>query len=112
MALYHIRELGHPQVVALLKDSFELANEFVELGFKAVVTCVDTQALDKEFCGREFDAAFLNDLPGGVDPCGENGEFHTFAYAGPVFKEKIEFKKGEMVLRDKRFCFCDLVPAP
>jgi uncharacterized protein (TIGR00290 family) len=94
------------------KDTRDLANAFIELGFKAVATCVDTRVLDKEFCGREFDASFLSDLPGGVDPCGENGEFHTFAYAGPVFKEKIGFEKGEMVLRDNRFYFCDLVPTP
>lgn len=94
------------------EDTHDLASTFIELGFKAVVTCVDTRALDKAFCGREFNASFLDDLPGGADPCGENGEFHTFAYAGPVFKEKIRFKKGEMVLRDNRFYFCDLVPTP
>jgi uncharacterized protein (TIGR00290 family) len=94
------------------KDTHKLARAFIELRFKAVVTCVDTKVLDKKFCGREYDASFLGDLPKGVDPCGENGEFHTFAYAGPVFKEKIGFQKGEMVLRDNRFYFCDLVPTP
>jgi len=94
------------------QDTGELARAFVDLGFRAVITCVDTQALDRRFAGREFDGRFLADLPHGVDPCGENGEFHSFVYDGPVFRETIRFKKGETVLRDDRFCFCDLVPAP
>jgi len=91
------------------RDTSEMARTFVRLGFKAVVTCVDTQALDARFAGREFDARFLADLPAGVDPCAENGEFHTFAYDGPIFHEPIACQKGETVLRDGRFCFCDLL---
>jgi uncharacterized protein (TIGR00290 family) len=92
------------------KNSIELANTFVTLGFKAVITCVDAEALDKSFAGREYDEQFLSDLPAGVDPCGENGEFHTFVYAGDIFEIPIIFAKGEVVLRDNRFYYCDLIP--
>ena len=91
------------------KDSKELARKFIELGFKAVTTCVDFQQIDKKFVGREYDSGFLNDLPNSADHCGENGEFHTFVYDGPLFDKKIEFTKGEIVFRDDRFYFCDLI---
>ena len=65
--------------------------------------------LDKKFCGRTFDRSFLSELPKGVDPCGENGEFHSFVYAGPLFRERISIAPGEIVLRDERFYFCGLV---
>jgi uncharacterized protein (TIGR00290 family) len=91
--------------------SMELAREFIALGFQTIITCVDTRVLDRKFCGRLFDAAFLSDLPPGVDPCGENGEFHSFAFAGPIFKTPIAFTKGESLLREGRFYFTDLVPA-
>ena len=91
------------------KDSKELARKFIELGFKAVTTCVDFQQIDKKFVGREYDSGFLNDLPGTADPCGENGEFHTFVYDGPLFDKKIDFTKGEIVFRDDRFYYCDLI---
>lgn len=87
----------------------ELARSFTDSRFEAVVTCVDTTCLDGRFCGRTFDKEFLAELPVTVDPCGENGEFHTFCYAGPIFKKKIEFQKGPVVLRDNRFSFCDLL---
>ena len=92
------------------QDTGELAEEFIALGFKAIVTCVDTEFLDKKFTGREFDRKFLSDLPDSVDPCGENGEFHTFAYDGPIFSEPIPYRKGRIVLREERFSYCDLVP--
>ena len=92
------------------RDTTELANTFTNLGFKAVVTCVDSKVLDKEFVGRVYDKQFLADLPPGADPCGENGEFHSFVYDGPIFRDKIAFTTGEVVLRDKRFYFCDLIP--
>ena len=91
------------------KDTGELARSFVHHGFKAVVVCVDTEALDGNFVDREYDGAFLDDLPEEVDPCGENGEFHTFVYDGPIFSEPIEVVKGEKVLRDERFYYCDLI---
>src|ERR1700686_2641801 len=89
----------------------ELAREFIALGFRAVLCCVDTQALPADFAGREFDNALLADLPAGVDPCGENGEFHTFVYDGPAFTTAIDLKRGERVLREQRFSYCDLLPA-
>jgi uncharacterized protein (TIGR00290 family) len=91
------------------RDTRELAREFVRLGFRAIAVCVDPCALDPSFAGRELDASFFADLPPGVDPCGENGEFHTFVFDGPVFKSPIAFRVGEKVLRDG-FCFCDLLP--
>ncbi|MDD3013583.1 MAG: diphthine--ammonia ligase [Candidatus Gastranaerophilales bacterium] len=91
------------------RDSKELVKKFIDLGFKAIVTCVNSKVLDKSFVGRVIDDDFLNDLPENVDPCGENGEFHSFAFEGPIFKEKIKFKVGEIVLRDT-FYFCDLLP--
>ncbi len=91
------------------RDTSKLAREFIELGFKAVVCCVDPRRLGEEFCGREFDYSFIGSLPSGVDPCGENGEFHTFVYAGPIFKKEIELTKGEVVHRGG-FYFADLIP--
>ena len=92
------------------KDTLELAHEFLYLGFKAIITCVDGKQLDGKFCGREYDNVFLSELPRNVDPCGENGEFHSFVYAGPIFKNEVPFTKGEIVLRDGQFYFCDLLP--
>jgi len=92
------------------RDTTELANTFIESGFKAVITCIDSQVLDGSFAGRDFDKQFLRDLPPDVDPCGENGEFHSFVYAGPIFKDEVLFDLGETVLRDNRFFFRDLVP--
>lgn len=77
----------------------QLIHEFLALGFKAITTCVNEKYLDKSFVGRVIDADFLNDLPEEVDPCGENGEFHTFVFDGPNFKQPIAFEKGELVLR-------------
>lgn len=86
----------------------EIAVKFISLGFKAIIVCVDLEKLDIAFCGREFDESFLSSLPSSIDPCGENGEFHTFVYDGPIFKEPIAVKRGEVVIRDGRFSFCDL----
>ncbi|MEP6707259.1 MAG: diphthine--ammonia ligase [Pyrinomonadaceae bacterium] len=83
--------------------------QFVELGFKAVVTCVDSKALDQSFAGKIIDKAFLSSLPSHVDPCGENGEFHSFVFDGPIFAEAVKFSIGESVLREG-FWFRDLLP--
>lgn len=91
------------------RDTASLAQSFIELGFKAVVTCVDSEALDGGFVGRTFDERFLSGLPEGVDPSGENGEFHTFVYDGPIFRQPIAFEKGEVVLRENRFHYIDLL---
>jgi uncharacterized protein (TIGR00290 family) len=90
------------------RDTTELAGRFITAGFKAIITCVDTEVLDASFAGRAFDEQLLDDLPAGVDPCGENGEFHSFTYDGPIFSSPIACRKGEIVLRNNRFCFCDL----
>lgn len=74
----------------------KLIREFIDAGFKAIVTCVQEKALDKSFAGRIIDHDFIKDLPGNVDPCGENGEFHTFVFDGPVFKTPVLFEKGNM----------------
>jgi uncharacterized protein (TIGR00290 family) len=93
------------------RETTELANTFIDLGFKAIITCVDSKVLDKTFAGRIYDKQFLTDLPSSVDPCGENGEFHSFVYDGPMFRKEIPFTIGEVVLRDSRFYFCDLIPS-
>ena len=91
------------------RDTTELAQRFVEDGFKAVVACVNPAVLDASFAGRSFDETFLADLPPGVDPCGENGEFHTFVFDGPIFQQPVRISLGQVVERD-HFVFCDLVP--
>jgi len=91
------------------RDTRELIHEFIEAGFKAVTTCVDSRKLDSFFVGRVIDESFLRELPSHIDPCGENGEFHTFVFDGPNFREPIRFSLGEKVLREG-FWFCDLVP--
>ncbi len=93
-----------------LRDTAELAQTFISRGFKAVVACVDTEVLGREFAGREYDADFLADLPPEVDPCGENGEFHSFVYDGPIFAQPVRFTRGEGRLAHDRFYFRDLVP--
>ena len=93
------------------QSSYVLAKRFIELGFKAIITCVDSKQLDGKVCGREYDNKLLSELPKNVDCCGENGEFHSFVYAGPIFKNEIPFNKGEIVLRDNQFYFCDLIAA-
>jgi len=91
------------------RNTNTLAREFIELGFKAILCCVDPKKLSMDFCGREFDRSFLRSLPEGVDPCGENGEFHTYVYAGPIFRRQIKVRKGEVVSRDG-FYFADILP--
>ena len=102
----------------------ELMNEFIVAGFKAIVVCVNEAFLDKSFCGRLIDRSFVNDLPATVDVCGENGEYHSFVFDGPILKKPILFQKGEVVYREYAgpkdvaadkgkeygFYFCDLVP--
>jgi len=91
------------------RNTTDLIKEFIELGFKAVLSCVDSKTLDKSFAGKTIDEDFLNSLPAIIDPCGENGEFHTFVYDGPSFAQPLKFAIGETVSRDG-FWFCDLVP--
>ncbi len=91
------------------RDTGELSRSFIALGFRAITTCVDSKVLDKRFVGRVIDEQFLDDLPANVDPAGENGEFHSFVFDGPIFRERIAYTMGEQVLRDS-FYFCDLLP--
>lgn len=90
-------------------DTRSLARDMVSAGLLAIVTSVDPKQLAPQFVGRTFDQAFLDDLPEGVDPCGENGEFHSFAYAGPMFGKPLAVTPGETVERDG-FVFADIVP--
>ena len=106
------------------KNTKALINDFIKLGFKAIVVCIKSDLLNKSFVGREIDEKFINDLPANVDPCGENGEFHTFCYDGPIYSEPINFDIGEKVYREYKnpkkesaseestigFWFCDLIP--
>jgi uncharacterized protein (TIGR00290 family) len=91
-------------------DTTKLAREMIAGGLRARLTCVDPRALDRRFAGREFDAALLTELPDSVDPCGERGEFHTFAYDGPMFTHPIPIEAGDIVDRDG-FIFADLLPS-
>ena len=88
----------------------DLANDMIAGGLKAVLTCVDPKRLAAPFCGRQFDAELLADLPADVDPCGENGEFHSFVYAGPMFRHALSIETGETVERDG-FVYTDVRPA-
>jgi len=91
------------------RDTTELTRSFIELGFQAIITCVDSKALGERFLGRTLDKHFLSELPPNADPGGENGEFHSFVFGGPIFKKRINYTLGERVLRDS-FYFCDLLP--
>ncbi|MCB7480483.1 diphthine--ammonia ligase [Christiangramia sediminis] len=112
------------------RNTKELISEFIDLGFKAIIVCTNSKYLEDSFCGRIIDHDFLKELPDNVDPCGENGEFHTFVFDGPIFNSPVEFEIGEKVRRsykpsgkeddncfqddsrawDTEFCFCDLIP--
>jgi uncharacterized protein (TIGR00290 family) len=92
-------------------DTGRLAREMIAGGLEAYVTCVDPKKVPASFAGRRFDLDLLADLPPGVDACAENGEFHTFACAGPMFCSPIAVEVGEIVTRDG-FVFCDLIPSP
>jgi uncharacterized protein (TIGR00290 family) len=109
---YREEKLMHTGMNALFPlwdiNTRDLAAHFVQQGFRATTVCVDPAKLDKSFAGRELDNNFFSELPPGVDPCGENGEFHTFVHAGPIFKTPINVHTGQIVERDS-FIFCDLL---
>ena len=86
-----------------------LAQEMIFSGMRAKLTCIDTRKLDSSFAGRDFDQQLLSELPKGIDPCGENGEFHSFVYAGPIFCSPLSISSGEILLRDG-FAFADVIP--
>ena len=106
-----LAKIGLKAIFPLWKQkSSILADKYLSLQFKTIITCVDSKQLSGDFCGRDFDKALIKELPKGVDPCGENGEFHTFAYGGPLFAKEIPVTRGETVVRDEQFYFCDLLP--
>lgn len=90
------------------RDTASLAQEILRVGFRAIITSVDPKKLDTKFAGRQFNNSLIEDLPSNVDPCGENGEFHTFVYDGPIFQSPIPVEVGESVLRDG-FQFADVL---
>lgn len=108
---YRERNLSRIGMTALFpiwrRDTRELAREFLANRFRAVAVCIDPNVLDSNFAGRELAESFFNDLPPQADPCGENGEFHTFVFDGPIFRAPIPVRSGEIVYRDG-FVFCDL----
>jgi len=112
---YRERKLASAGMEALFpiwgRDTAALARDFIAQRFAAVLVCVDTHALDAAFAGRAFDESLLRDLPPGVDPCGENGEFHTFVHAGPIFRAPIHVRLGVRETRLERFRYCDLEAA-
>jgi len=124
-----MQKLGFETVFPIWKeDTTDLIHQFIDDGFKAVTVCVKDDPLEKDFVGRVIDKSFIDELPKQVDPCGENGEFHTFVYDGPIFSSPIPFKKGDIVYREydspsqpdgdvhqpenskMGFWFCDLMP--
>ena len=111
---YRVRQLAQTGLEPLFPvwniPTAQLARDMVAQGVRAKLTCIDPSKLDRSFAGREYDAALLNEFPPGVDPCGENGEFHTFVYESPVFSSPIEVRMGEIVERDG-FVFADVLPA-
>jgi uncharacterized protein (TIGR00290 family) len=92
------------------RDTRDLAEYFINAGFRAILCTVDPRKLNPSFCGREFDRSFLSEIPEEVDPCGENGEFHTFVYDGPIFRRPIKVARSEIVEREG-FYFADLLPS-
>jgi len=108
---YRERNLAQVEMNAIFpiwkRDTRELAREFCAMGFRAIAVCIDAKKLSRDFAGRELDESFFRDLPAGADPCGENGEFHTFVYDGPIFSNAIAIERGEVVERDG-FYFFDL----
>lgn len=110
---YRERHLAAVEMQAVFpiwqRDTRALYESYLADGFRAITCCIDTQKLDDGFVGRALDQQFLAELPPGVDPCGENGEFHSFTWAGPIFSEEIGVRIGELVRRDS-FLYCDLLP--
>jgi len=91
------------------RDTRELIRAFHAANYRAIAVCIDSKVLDPSFAGRELDEAFFRDLPPQADPCGENGEFHTFVFDGPIFRAPLRVRAGEIIKRDS-FVFCDLLP--
>ena len=124
LKLYREKQLALVEIQGVFpiwkRNSTELIHEFIAKGFKAILVCVNEKYMDKSFAGRLIDENFLKGLPASVDPCGENGEYHSFVFDGPIFKNPIPFTKGEVVYRkydkgavdnfDTGFYYLDLIP--
>jgi uncharacterized protein (TIGR00290 family) len=114
LRLYRERNLARLGMTAIFpiwkRDTRELIRYFQARGFRSVAVCINGKVLERRFAGRELDEAFFAELPAGVDPCGENGEFHTFVFEGPIFRSPLRVRTGEIVERDS-FVFCDLLPS-
>jgi uncharacterized protein (TIGR00290 family) len=110
---YRQRNLGRVGMTAIFpiwhRETTEIIRAFVDLGFRAYLTCVEGEKLGRTFAGRPIDEDLIRDLPDRVDPCGENGEYHSFVYDGPIFQRPVDLSVGQVVLRDVRY-FADLVP--
>jgi uncharacterized protein (TIGR00290 family) len=110
---YREKNLARVGMTALFpiwkRDTRELIRDFRSAGFRAITACVDPKVLNRTFAGRELDEQFFRDLPSNVDPCGENGEFHTFVFDGPIFRNPIPIRAGGVLERDL-FIYCDLLP--
>lgn len=125
LKLYREQQLAKKGFIAEFplwkRDTKEIALDFIKKGFKAIVVSTDNRFLDQSFAGRIYDESFLNDLPDNVDPCGENGEFHSFVFDGPIFKYPVKFQKGEVVYKEYKshskdgleedlgFWYCNLI---
>ncbi|MBS1916561.1 MAG: diphthine--ammonia ligase [Bacteroidetes bacterium] len=103
LKIYREKKLAEVDIVCAFplwkKDTTTLVKEFISLGFRSIIVCVNEKYLDKSFCGRVIDESFLNDLPSNVDPCGENGEFHSFVFEAPIFRNPVSCATGEIVYR-------------
>jgi uncharacterized protein (TIGR00290 family) len=113
LRVYREKNLARIGMTALFpiwkRDTGELIRSFHAARFRAIAACIDPRVLDRSLAGRELDESFFRDLPAGVDPCGENGEFHTFVFDGPIFRNPIPVRASEVVERDS-FIYCDLLP--
>ncbi len=108
----NLKEVGMNGMFPLWgEDTWKLSREFLQLGFKAIITCIDPRRLSPEDLGKQYSLEFIENLPDNVDPCGENGEFHTFVYQAPYYKKGIEYRLGRKVQRDG-FWWIDLIPEP
>jgi uncharacterized protein (TIGR00290 family) len=106
----NLAKLGMQAIFPIWKrNTRKLIDTFLSRGFRSITCCIDTGQLDDSFVGREIDQRFVDELPSGVDPCGENGEFHSYTCAGPLFDREIPVSRGEIVRKDS-FLFCDLIP--
>lgn len=110
---YRITQLSQVGMNAIFplwgKETSEISSDFIKKGFKTIISCVDIRVLDQSFSGRIYDKKFLNDLPSSCDPCGENGEFHSFVYDGPIFSKNISIKTDLQTLRDDYFYYTDII---